>query len=166
MKHLIRYHEGEFFFKDSVLKEAKNQTPSSRKVLVSMRPEDFLKLAYPGSSIEKMENTIELLSGGIKYSELPYLRCFTTKEGNLQVIKNGMAHEGRHRMRALFNLGVTSVPVLLTSERGEETEDTEKGKGTGGGPVYRWGETPKRPKLLIGHNGNKIRFPEIISRFK
>jgi hypothetical protein len=155
MRHVISIHNGDFFFVDSVLRDAKNQPLDSREALIYMSPDQFLSLARPGSSVEKMQTTLTLMNRGIKYNKLPYLRCFTNQNGNLVVIGNGKAHEGRHRARVLRALGVTHLPVRIVSE----IEDKK-------GPAYYWGKSAHRPKFLVGFNSYKVVFPKIRTKYR
>ncbi len=137
------------FFNERAIDVAFRQNSASRETVVLMSPDQFLKLAAPGHSETKEEGVRLLIGQGIKFSDIPFLGAETNKDGDLEVVGNGNDHEGRHRVRALKELGEKQIPVRITS------------KEHGDGPCFRWGQTDKRPKKLIGYNGYSIPFPQI-----
>ena len=142
------------YFNNNALHSAINQHPNSRAIAVWLSPTDFIKLARPGIDQDKRKAVKNLLNDGIKFDSIPFLGVETDKNGNVVVDGNGSNHEGRHRCRLLNNLEVKLVPVLIQSS------------AAGEGDCYRWGNTEKRPKKLIGYNGFSIDFPQPIKSFK
>jgi hypothetical protein len=137
------------YFEEKAIKRAYTQNSMSRDTVITLKCVDFLGLASPGYDSAKDKTVAELLEQGIKFESLPFLEVETLSNGDVEVVSNGGAHEGRHRIRALLNLGVSELPIrLLSSERGEA-------------PAYRWGSTSNRPKLLYGHNRYCVPFPKI-----
>jgi len=93
----------------------------------------------------KAEQIQSMLKKGEKFSSLPYLYVDVDSSGNAKVT----GHEGRHRARALADLGYTHIPVELRSN-------------------IRWSEqsNPQRfdykenwPATLTGENGDVVPFP-------
>lgn len=103
---------------------AEAQQPASRSTIVRLSPSDFLSLAEPGDDPEKDRRVGQILKEGKTFRSLPYLL--------VNDLGKVIGHEGRHRMRALAQLGVTSIPVILRST------------------VVRWGQDQRQaPKMLI-----------------
>lgn len=135
------------YFSDKALEAAYRQNPMSRETVIYLTPEQFLKLAKPGHDDIKEQRVKALLDKGEKFNDVPLLGPETNKNGDL-VIENGEYHEGRHRVRALKDIGATKIPVRILSRE------------NGDGPAYRWGQTERRPKKLTGYNGYTIDFPK------
>lgn len=138
----------EKYFEKLAIDKAYRQNDMSRETVITLKCSDFLRLATPGTDPEKEQTVKELLEEGMKFNSLPYLGVETKKNGDVEVASNGGDHEGRHRVRALLQLGVEELPIRLFSN---ET----------GGRSYRWRSTQDRPKLLYGYNGFHIPFPPI-----
>lgn len=123
----------------------------SREKLISMKIDDFLKMVPPSKG-SKLKEINDLISKGIKFSDLPFLQI----ENHGKTAKV-VGHEGRHRALALRKQGFTSIPVLIISTSGE---------------IIRWSEqtNPSRfdyleewPLVLISEN-NSTTIPFPISR--
>jgi hypothetical protein len=82
-------------------------------LLVEMSPTDFLTLALPGQSEEKEAGIMAMLAQGTKFNSIPTLLVTMDKKNRVYV----EGHEGRHRMRALRDLGVQNVPVLIETRK-------------------------------------------------
>lgn len=149
---------GDSFFEEGALKQAREQNEKSRDRLVYMHPQDFLDVATTGTDKVKTERVRGLVESGTKFNDVPYLGFTHDGEGTAQVT----AHEGRHRARALLEKGVTEMPVIL-SHRYDQN-----------GEAMRWGELEKEfkdtyPKTLYaqvggdtassGNKGKSIDFP-------
>lgn len=89
----------------------------SQAYAVLMDPRDFLKLTLPDERLEQWNAGVyddahpevypldeSQLRGN---SQAPFLTIFSNDGGEV------FGHEGRHRMRALMEAGVTSVPVVI-----------------------------------------------------
>lgn len=137
------------YFDEKALTRAMHQNSLSRTALVELKCADFLRLASPGHDEIKEKTAKDLLQSRTRFESLPYLGVVTLENGDVSVVGNGGDHEGRHRAKALLNQGVTTIPVLL--------HNTEAGSSF----AYRWGNTKRRPKLLIGYNAYSIPFPKI-----
>ena len=139
----------EKYFDANAIQKAYNQNDLSRETVVTLKCLDFLQLASPGIDMHKEEAVANILHNNRKFSSLPYLGVKTRRDGNIEVIGNGGDHDGRHRVRALLNLGVTELPICIISH---QTKD---------GDCFRWGSTSRRPEYLYGYNWFKVPFPEI-----
>ena len=100
----------------------------SREKVVEMDIDDFLNLADYTNSVtdsnsrEKMANARERVANGTKFTTLPYM-SIQGYSGTLKVT----GHEGRHRAKALKEVGYKTIPVLLHSDiRWSEQNDPEK----------------------------------------
>jgi hypothetical protein len=126
----------------------------SRSTLVYMTPAEFLHVAEHGVDQTKQSNVDELLKQGVKFRSLPMLSFMHDGEGHAQVV----GHEGRHRARALQNLGVKQMPVMLRSVASAE------------GKAIRWGSQNNPvdrvavwPTVLNGEDGgNSIPMPRSV----
>ena len=96
------------FTKDAI-EGAFNQPADSRDILIYMNPKDFLSVAMSGHSVDKMNNVKELIDNSILFNEIPFLNFIHDGEGTARVT----GHEGRHRAKALIELGINEMPVLL-----------------------------------------------------
>lgn len=134
--------DGESYFSEEALDNARNQNFKSREKMITMSIDDYLSMAKKLDSPDpyKSSGVKELLSKGTKFSDVPFL----------QVDRNGKVtgHEGRHRALALKDLGVKEIPVKLISEN------------------IRWGNQAEGsfdrvdfPKTMRGEDGNSIPFP-------
>lgn len=137
------------YFGERALEYAFGQNNLSRETVIYMSPSEFLKLASPGFDKEKMRDVNKLLADGIPFDEIPYFGVETDEYDNIYVASNGNDHEGRHRVMALRDLGISQIPVKIVS------------KPYGEGDAFRWGQTQRRPKTLSGYNGYTIKFPKI-----
>ena len=145
------------YFHEKDLSRAANQSPKSRDRLVSMNPDDFLRVAEKVQGVydpQKKHNVESALGSGAKLMDIPFLQFVNNGDGTATVT----GHEGRHRAMAFRARGLTSMPVLLAS--GER----------GAGPAIRWGvqDDPtsrdrlrgKWPTILKGQNrDDTIPFP-------
>ena len=115
------------FDQDELKKHAQTSYKSREKV-VEMDIDDFLNLADYTNSVTdsnsrgKMANARERVANGTKFTTLPYL-SINGYSGTLKVT----GHEGRHRAKALQEVGYKTMPVLLHSDiRWSEQNDPEK----------------------------------------
>lgn len=94
----------ERFNQEEIQKQVKPGNKSRYK-LIEMPIDDFLSLADAGIVRTKTENARAILKRGDNFETIP----------NLSVDEDGQVygHEGRHRARALKELGYTSMPVEL-----------------------------------------------------
>ena len=79
----------------------------SRELLREIPIDTFLTVAEKGSDATKTEGIKKLLDSKTKFSDLPYL--LMDESGKIY------AHEGRHRARALKELGYDTMPVKVIS---------------------------------------------------
>ena len=115
-----------FFDPADVKKEVSSaHNDLSRETIIYMSPDEFLSLAKkePGYDFDLTE-VRGLIEEGTPFSSMPSLSFDHDGKGMAKVV----GHEGRHRMLALKELGVETVPVKFNSrERGE-------------GRALRWGQ--------------------------
>ena len=117
---------------DSIISEHSYGGNRASGYVTSIHPRDFLKLTLPdksdwGNSFERWSSNV---GGEVSGSEIrtldeeelrnnpqtPYLRVDT---------ENGIVigHEGRHRMRAMLEAGITSVPIVIKSSYSDGVTD-------------------------------------------
>jgi hypothetical protein len=143
------------FFDDAALRQAANQNDRSREILSTMPIQNFLSAALSGRSVEKESAIEQLLRSGEKFESVPMLYVRNNGDGTGTV----SGHEGRHRARALENLGYTEMPVRIISQGGD-------------GPAIRWGQQnnissfdyvppEQRPSVLIGEDGDTVPMPDV-----
>jgi len=115
------------FDQDELKKHAETRYKSREKV-VEMDIDDFLNLAEYTNSVtdsnssRKMKDARERVANGTKFTTLPYLSI----DGYSGTLKT-TGHEGRHRAKALQEVGYKTMPVLLHSDiRWSEQNDPEK----------------------------------------
>lgn len=97
--------------------------------ITSIHPRDFLSLTLPDSELEAWDGYVR--DGGYKnffaldieklrsQEQTPFLEI-DEKTGRVE------GHEGRHRMRALLDAGVTSVPIAVVDYRTKYTKEYKK----------------------------------------
>ena len=143
---VVKMADSAELFEDSALREAANQNDGSREILVSMPIRDFLRVANEGSDDDKAATVEGLIRSGTKFRTMPFLYVTNNGDGTGSV----SGHEGRHRARAMQNLGYEEMPVVIISQ-------------AGGGPSIRWGrqdneksmdyvDPSQRPKVLRGES--------------
>ena len=96
-------------FLKAALEDAHNQPEGSRDILIYINPQDFLSIARSGFCDEKMKTVQALTQDKICFNDIPFLNFVHDGEGTARVT----GHEGRHRARALLELGINEMPVLL-----------------------------------------------------
>lgn len=114
--------DGDAYFTAKSIKQVGGY--KSREILVHMSPDDFLSIAEEGADEYKAATVSRVLKSGEQFPDLPHLGFTHDGKGNAVVV----SHEGRHRARALKELGVKELPVILRSQ--------EQGQGQG----IRWSE--------------------------
>jgi hypothetical protein len=149
----MRIHaDGDKYFEAAVLNKWYRQTPDSRTTVIHLSPAAFLTLAkslvVPGA--KKLDRTQTLFKNGIKFNEIPYFRCETLENGDLQVV----AHEGRHRAMNLRDAGVKLMPLLIISEHKTAQKPSAKAR------PYRWGLTNFRPQKIHGQTSGVVSMPD------
>lgn len=99
----------------------------SKEKLIEMPIRDFLQLAEEGYDERKMQNARKLLAEGKQFSSIPFLGVEREDENNPSIYKT-VGHEGRHRARALEELGYKTIPVILKTDfiRWSEQNDPDK----------------------------------------
>lgn len=110
------------YFDQQQLNHEKQLRWKSREKLIMMPIDMFLSLAKPGKSEYKNERVAQMIKDNEKF-DIPYLNI----DINGSVAKV-TGHEGRHRARALEELGYKSIPVLLRTSnlRWSEQDDSSK----------------------------------------
>lgn len=88
---------------------------------VRMRPDDFLKATTPKSERARLEEERGELDASQLAAETQSI-YLTVEESDEEGVFNIKGHEGRHRMMALRDASVTSVPVVVIV-RGEAIRD-------------------------------------------
>lgn len=144
-----KVHEADQYFSEDALVRARYDNGMSRERLVYMDIEDFLALARNGFDAAKERTVSLLLRDNIPLESIPYLKVDNDAKkgedvGMSQSAKNWQVtgHEGRHRARALRELGLKEVPVVIC----HSTMRWEKSKNR---PKYIWAEKPKTDALLF-----------------
>jgi len=141
-----RYGRGIDYFNEKGIKSALVEAgrTGTRETVVSMSPDEFLKLAEKGSDPRKMERLPEG-----NWESIPYLHLENDAEGNARVV----GHEGRHRMQRLKDVGVDEVPVTLRSLSPIWNEKNPA-------RATRWEEGTAVPSTLTSQEGDySIQFP-------
>jgi hypothetical protein len=133
---------GAQYFSDDAFDRAqqKARPEGSRFIVGEIAVDDFLALAAEGVEESKAKNVAAVIEGGSKFNTLPGIEF--DKSGKV------ITHEGRHRARALKELGVERMPILFLSDniRWQKQSDPR--------------ERQEFPKFLIGQDSNfKIKFP-------
>ena len=133
---------GAQYFSDEAFDRAQQEArpEGSRFIVGEIALDDFLALAAEGMEESKAKSVADLVEGGTKFNTLPFLEF--DKSGKV------ITHEGRHRARALKELGVERMPILFESEniRWQKQSDPR--------------ERAEFPKFLIGQDSDfKIKFP-------
>ena len=126
---------------ESALGEARRL--NTRETVVSMSPDEFLKLSKKGIDPRKMERLPEG-----NWESIPYLHLENDAKGSTRVV----GHEGRHRMQRLKDVGAEEVPVTLRSLHPVWDEEN---------PAYatKWGED-QVPDTITSEEGDySIKFP-------
>ena len=144
--------DGDKYFNDEALSRAKKQSDKSREKLIYMTPDEFLSMAAEGYEKSKETTVKGALKSKEKFKDVPLLSFEIDENGNGKVT----SHEGRHRARALKELGIESMPVRFHSNEG-------------GGKAIRWGSQHEGsfdrveswPEKLTGEGrkSNAITFP-------
>jgi len=96
-------------FSNAALEDVYHQPESSRDILIYIHPKDFLAVAMSGFCDKKMKNVQDLVQDNIYFNDIPFLNFVHDGEGTARVT----GHEGRHRARALLELGINEMPVVL-----------------------------------------------------
>ena len=133
-------------FAEQALRQARNQSPMSRQIMVDMDIDEFLNLAESGPTVPN-QRVRDALSSGEKFSDVPFLMFDNMGGGLAQVV----GHEGRNRALALKEIGRTTMPVRLWSTEG------------GPGQAIRWGaQGDPSDYSFVGDFPSRIR-PEGVS---
>lgn len=138
-KKVEDYFDPVFFAQASSINKLK------RSKLVYMHPDDFLGLARTGHGDYKEERVHDFIKSGERFPDMPYLWIDTVRKDNKKFkvkyeddICQVIAHEGRHRTRALKELGFTLIPVIIHS-----TNDLD----------IKWYATDERPTTVRTEDG-------------
>ncbi len=144
-----KVHPADQYFSEEALEKARYDNGASRERLIYMDVDDFLALAKNGFDSAKARTVSLLIRDKIPMESLPYLKVDNAAKDNEDVgmsqsAKNWQVtgHEGRHRARALLELGIKEVPVVVC----HSTMRWEKSKNR---PKYIWAEKPKTDALLF-----------------
>jgi hypothetical protein len=115
--------DGDTFFDKKAFEEV-DQGRKSRSTIVYMSPDEYLRMAEPGLSEERVEEVRQVAEEGTKFSTIPKLVTQEDpKTGTAKVVQS----DGRHRATVLRDMGVTSMPVELRGMiRWSEQDDPEK----------------------------------------
>jgi len=112
-------------FKQEAIDKLSDVEYKSRSKLIDMPIDTFLSLAKEGRYKSKEEGVKEILSRGDKFSNVPYLLYNIDPENNSLAKVTG--HEGRHRARALKDMGYETIPVEFRGDiRWSEQRDPNK----------------------------------------
>lgn len=131
------------FFDQKALDLARNQNDQSRERLIYMNPKDFLDVAMAGFDKSKSKRVSDMVKNNEKFSDVPFLSFTHDGEGTAKVT----GHEGRHRARALMDMGITEMPVVV-----KHVYDAN-------GQAMRWGSLAKDfkdeyPRKLYAEHGD------------
>jgi hypothetical protein len=158
-RSITESRDGDQYFDPSALASAASQNSKSRSILIYMDPQDFLTVAEGRKSVDtwKRDRVSSSMKAGVKWDDIPTISFKHDGKGVAYVT----GHEGRHRADALIEAGVSSMPVLLTSEGSRE------------GDAIRWGQQgipdsfdridQKWPEVLKQENGGSGSIPFPIS---
>ncbi len=110
------------YFDKVALAQAASSNALKRSRLVYMHPDDFLGLARTGHGDHKEDRVQDMIKSGDVFPDIPYLWIDTVRKDNKHFkvkyekdICQVIAHEGRHRTRALKKAGFTEIPVIIYS---------------------------------------------------
>jgi len=107
-QRLMASSSSDNYFDPQVIADKSNTKYKSRDKLIEMKITDFLKIAKPGHDSEKYEQVKRLVDEGINFTSVPYL--YYDVEGDKAICTG---HEGRHRAKVLYDLGLRMIPVEL-----------------------------------------------------
>jgi len=114
--------DGNAFFSQEAINGV-DQGRKSRSIIVQMSPNDFLRMAEPGLSTDRVEEVRQVAEKRTKFSTIPKL---TTQEDPKTGVAKVIGSDGRHRATVLKSMGVASMPVELRSMiRWSEQSDPE-----------------------------------------
>lgn len=133
-------------FNSSVVERGTPVKYKSRDRLISMRIEDFLRLAHSGHDVQKEKGINKLIRTNTRFETLPYLYFDLDSDGQAKVT----GHEGRHRARALMQLGYKTMPVELRGPIRWSEQNS---------PQNQYDYQPKWPTILRGEEHGFIPFP-------
>jgi len=100
-------------FKQSEMNQFKEPGFKSKTKLIELPINEFLNLADNEFDQAKLDNARRVLQEGGQFNNLPMLG-FETRSG--AIAPRVIEHEGRHRARALLELGYTSMPVIFKGD--------------------------------------------------
>ena len=101
----------------------------SKAYITSIHPRDFLSLTLPDELYEKWDNLVEEGTSKEFFAlDLDRLREETQTPFLIIDEENGRVegHEGRHRMRALLEAGVTEVPIAVIDYRTKYSKEKKQ----------------------------------------
>ena len=86
------------------------RNPNSRRMMLYMKPQEFLDIALPLKEFEpsKLRALDEAVEKGDKLDQIPHLKI--NEHGEV------MGHEGRHRAKTFIDRGVERMPVDFETE--------------------------------------------------
>jgi hypothetical protein len=125
-------------FTESAVRSATDMAAAhkSREAITTMNIDEFLNLANPGFSPEKMDGLI----GVDKFDEIPFLSMRNDNNGGAWIT----GHEGRHRARMLKAWGETEMPVRMRGNVRWDQQDSPDNFDY----VEEW------PSTLVSENGS------------
>ena len=100
---------GEEYFSREAMAQARGGSTSTGHYM-DMDPETFLKLTGGEINPKKLKRVKKLIEEGVSFESYPFLNY---RKGPKTWVAEISGHEGRHRARALADLGVKKMPVRL-----------------------------------------------------
>jgi hypothetical protein len=140
------------YFDETAIRQAKEK---ESEPMAFMPISDFLAVCNAGGNEQKYARVNGLLGSGTKFNEIPYLMFTHDNNGNAKVI----GHEGRHRAKALMELGVQTIPVLMKSFTGGEGFYTINKENLAERPPYFEEEFPVLLRGELDNAHNRVPFP-------
>ncbi len=138
--------DGDKYFEESVIADITRiaRNPKSSETIISISPEEFLKLAANGTDRSKEATVDDVIDSGQKFNSHMFLKFEHDGKGTAKVF----GHEGRHRARKLIELGVKKVTIVFWSISGD-------------GAKIRWGSQDNKfdaikywPEKLVSEDGD------------
>ena len=147
MKALNEVQPADKYFTKEALESAKSQNALSSSRLFYLPHWLFLRLARNGHGDHKEKRVRQMLRRGEKFPDIPYLWLDNIIQHTREYERNKsetkcivVAHEGRHRTRAIAAMGIEMIPVVINT--------------TASMNINWFNGDTKRPKYVLSQDGN------------